>query len=67
MTSISERISFLKKIHLFSALTDDDLKDVAEALVDESFKSGDVIIREGTTGDKFYAIYRGTVKVTRKQ
>ncbi|MBI5935069.1 MAG: cyclic nucleotide-binding domain-containing protein [Chloroflexi bacterium] len=67
MTSIPERISFLKKIHLFSALTEDDLKDVAEALVDEAFKAEDVIVKEGTMGDTFYVIYRGTVKVTRKQ
>lgn len=67
MTEIPDRISFLKKIHLFSALSDDDLNDVAQALVDESFNAGDVIIQEGTTGDTFYAIYRGTVKVTRMQ
>lgn len=44
MTTVPERIAFLKKIHLFSKLPDNDLNDIAETLIDESFSPGDRII-----------------------
>ena len=67
MSTIPERIVFLKKIHLFSGLSEDDLNDVAQALVDEPFKTGDTIIKQDTRGETFYIIYRGQVKVVRRQ
>ena len=67
MPTIPERIAFLKKIHLFSGLSDDDLNDVAEALALEPFKAGDAIIKQGTRGETFYILYRGQVKVVRHQ
>lgn len=67
MSTIPERIAFLKKIHLFSGLSEDDLNDVAQALVDEPFKTGDAIIKQGTRGETFYILYRGQVKVVRHQ
>ncbi len=67
MSAIPERILFLKKVHLFSGLSEDDLNDLAQALADEPFKTGDVIIQQGTRGDTFYIIYSGTVKVVRSQ
>ena len=67
MSTIPERIVFLKKIHLFSGLSDNDLNDLAQTLVDEPFKTGDVIIKQDTRGDTFYIIYRGHVKVVRQQ
>lgn len=66
MIEIAERILFLKKIHLFSGLSDDDLKDVAEALEEKPFQKEDKIIEEGTSGDAFFIIWSGTVKVTRR-
>ena len=65
-TTIPERIAFIRKIHLFSALSEDDLNDVAQALADESFKSGERIIEQGSRGKTFYVIHSGTVKVVRK-
>ena len=65
MSAIPERILFLKKIHLFSGLSEDDLNDLAQALVDEPFKSGDTIIKQDSRGDTFYIIYSGQVKVVR--
>jgi hypothetical protein len=67
VSTIPERIVFLKKIHLFIGLSDDDLSDLAQALVDEPFKTGDEIIKQDTRGDTFYIIYRGQVKVVRKK
>ncbi|RJP54844.1 MAG: cyclic nucleotide-binding domain-containing protein [Anaerolineaceae bacterium] len=67
MPTIPERIAFLNKIHLFSGLSDDDVKDVAEALVMEPFKNGDTIIKQGTRGETFYILYHGFVKVVRQE
>lgn len=67
MTTIPERVAFIRKIHLFSGLTEQDLTDVAQALTDEPFKKEDVIIKQGSRGDNFYIIYRGQVKVVRQQ
>ncbi len=57
----------LKKIHLFSGLSDDELNSVAEALTDVPFNAGDVLIKQGTRGDTFHIINRGYVKVVRQQ
>jgi Cyclic nucleotide-binding domain len=67
VSTVAERIIFIKKIHLFSGLSEDDLKDVAEALVDEPFKTGDAIIKQGTRGETFYILHRGAVKVVQQQ
>jgi uncharacterized membrane protein YdbT with pleckstrin-like domain len=67
VSTIPERIVFLKKIHLFSGLSDDDLSNLAQMLVDEPFKTGDTIIKQDTHGDTFYIIYRGFVKVVRQK
>jgi hypothetical protein len=67
MSTIPERVAFLKKIHLFSGLPDDDITDVAEALVDQPFKPGDVILDQNTHGDTFFIIFKGTVKVVRQR
>jgi hypothetical protein len=67
VSTIAERIVFIKKIHLFSGLSEDDLKDVSEALADEPFKTGDAIIKQGTRGETFYILHHGTVKVIQQQ
>lgn len=67
MTTITERIDFIKKIHLFADLSDDDLKDVAQALTDEAHKAGDHIIEQGSRGDSFYIVYKGYVRVMRRK
>ncbi len=67
MTTISERVAFIRRIHLFSGLSEDDLNDVAQALTDEIYKDGDRIIEQGSRGDTFYIVYRGRLKVTRRR
>lgn len=65
MTTPEERAAFIKKIHLFADLSADDLSDVASALMDDEHKAGEQIITQGSHGDTFYIIYKGSVKVTR--
>ncbi|MEW6406291.1 MAG: cyclic nucleotide-binding domain-containing protein, partial [Chloroflexota bacterium] len=67
MTTIPERVAFIRKIHLFSKLSEDDLNDVAEALTDVTYQPGERIIEQGSRGETFYILYKGYVKVTRKR
>jgi len=39
---------------------------IGDALVEERFKNGDFVIKEGEAGDKFYFIMDGTAIATKK-
>ncbi len=54
-------IGFLKRVPLFVTLDDVDLETIAQTLDTEHFAAGDVLMREGDPGDKFYIIERGQV------
>jgi CRP-like cAMP-binding protein len=62
----SARISFLKKIHLFYGLGDDELAAVAEQLNESAYPAGSVIFEQNSKADSFYLIYGGNVKIVRK-
>ncbi len=47
-----------------AALSTNDLDALAANAKDVSFRPGDVIVREGEEADAFYAILRGTARVT---
>jgi CRP-like cAMP-binding protein len=59
--------AFLKKIHLFNGLNDEQLETVAAQLTDESRKAGTIIFEEGAQGDTFYLIFSGKVTVFQKR
>jgi len=61
-----ERIEFLRRIHLFYRLEEDQFDSVAETACEKTVKQGEAIIRQGDIGDSFFMIYRGSVDVTRK-
>lgn len=54
---------FLRRIPLFSGLLPNTLTEVADQMTLETFAPGDVIIRQGDPGDKFYLIRRGEAEV----
>jgi len=60
-------IAFLKKIHLFNGLSDEQLGTVAAQLADEGRDAGTTIFEEGTQGDTFYLIFSGKVIVFRRR
>ena len=62
---LTDRAAFLKKIHLFADLDDEQIEKVAEKFAEISFDSGDVILEQGALADSFYVIYRGKVRVYR--
>jgi CRP-like cAMP-binding protein len=64
---LSARIAFLKKIHLFYGLGDDELAIVAEELEEASYPAGSVIFEQDGKADSFYMIYGGNVRIARKK
>jgi putative ABC transport system ATP-binding protein len=55
---------FLSKCPVFSSLPLSALSNVASQMKRESFEAGQVVIRQGDEGDKFYLIREGSVDVT---
>jgi len=50
---------FLANVPLLKAVDSYERSHICEGLVTESFKAGEVIIREGENGDKFYIVEDG--------
>lgn len=55
----------LKKIPIFSTLSDDEIKEIKPYLVSESFKKKEEIFSEGDPSDWFYTLVAGKVKITK--
>ncbi|XP_054723971.1 cGMP-dependent protein kinase, isozyme 2 forms cD4/T1/T3A/T3B-like isoform X2 [Uloborus diversus] len=55
---------FLKSVPTFRRLPEETLIKIADVLEETTYKYGDYIIRQGATGDTFFIISRGKVKVT---
>jgi len=63
----SQRIEFLKNIHLFHSLEEEELLEIASNLEENEYASGQVILRQGAYGDRFFLIYSGKVKVLQER
>lgn len=63
MISTVEKVLFLKGIDLFSAVSGEDLAEVALITEELAKESADVIIREGDPGDALYFVVEGKVRV----
>jgi hypothetical protein len=66
VTDTTQRLAFLKRIHLFRGLNDEQLISVTEAMEDVKVKSGETIFQQGDPADAFYLIYRGQVRISHK-
>lgn len=53
----------LRRIHLFKDLPDDDLKELAEQFVPQTYEEGNAVFNQGDVGDAFYVIESGTAEV----
>lgn len=61
------RIAFLKKIHLFHGLEEDEIAAIAAALDEVAVPQGGVVFKQDSKADSFYLIYAGSVRIVRKQ
>ena len=59
------KIAFLKKIHLFYGMEDDEFNALAEELQEQSVGKDELIFEQDSKPSGFYLIYSGTVRVTR--
>jgi ATP/ADP translocase len=66
MLQTIERIYFLKSVPMFSQLSGEELRPVAEMFSELSLRKGSTIFKENEPGDSFYVILSGTVKVERE-
>lgn len=58
-------MSVVKEIPFFSLLTEKELKLIDNIAADKKFKKGEYIFFEGESGDKFFIIKDGQVKLTK--
>jgi CRP/FNR family transcriptional regulator len=65
MTGNERTAELLGRVSIFSGLNPDQLSDLAAVAVPRRWSSGEVIFREGDTGDTCYVVQRGSVRVTR--
>jgi CRP-like cAMP-binding protein len=60
-----EALESLRRIPLFSGVSDPDLERVASLLIERRFPKNKTIVEEGLTGDYMYVLREGQVKVTK--
>jgi hypothetical protein len=57
-------IALLRQLPLFASLPAPELEGIARSLQPASAEPGDVVVKQGDTGDRYYAIADGTVEVS---
>ncbi|MBN9386708.1 MAG: cyclic nucleotide-binding domain-containing protein [Chloroflexi bacterium] len=62
---ILERIDFLKRIYLFTSLTEEQLDPVARIIEERWFEAGSFISHRGAVENELFIIYRGEVEILR--
>ncbi|XP_053957663.1 cGMP-dependent protein kinase, isozyme 1 [Anastrepha ludens] len=66
MQRIENSVNFLKSVPLLKNLSMEVLAKIADVLEVEFYPAGTYIIRQGASGDTFFLISQGSVKVTQK-
>jgi cAMP-dependent protein kinase regulator len=61
--ALREREARVRQVHFLSPLTDEEVSRVATQMNRKTFRSGDIVIRQGTEGDRFFIIERGVAQV----
>ena len=60
------RIELLRKVQLFEALTDADLRLISGVVDEAEMDEGTVLFEEGDPADTFYVVADGAVEIVRK-
>ena len=61
--SLLQRVLFLKKVPLFSDLSPEDLKHVAQVASEHVYPDGEVIAEQGEAGDEIHIVVTGEIRV----
>ena len=59
------KVEHLRKVPIFSDLSDSDLKKISEKMISRFYEKGKMILLEQSQGETFFIIISGVVKVTR--
>ena len=59
-------IDRLKEISFFADIPDNDLRQIADIMVEKSYRKGAAIIEEHTEAERFFIIYRGKIEITKR-
>lgn len=63
LSTVEERVDFLRNSLLFPEASPEILVEIASKLEDVEFQADETIIRSGDTGDFMYFIKKGQVRV----
>ena len=61
--SFFSQLQYMKKTQIFRNTSDNKLIKICHLMNKEKYNDGDIILKEGEIGDKFYIIKKGKVKV----
>ena len=61
--TLRRREALLREVPFLSPLSGDELEQAAERMVRQRFRAGEIVIRQGDQGDRFYVIERGVAEV----
>ena len=56
-------ITFLLETPMFEKLVPSEIMEIIHIVEVEQYQAGDVVFREGDTGDAWYVLYRGAIEV----
>ncbi|XP_051897035.1 cGMP-dependent protein kinase 1-like isoform X2 [Pristis pectinata] len=62
-----EHMELLRSVPSFQDLQEEVISKLADVLEETHYEEGDYIVRQGASGDTFFIISKGKVKVTREQ
>ena len=60
---LQEIYSFVKNIELFKGLTDDELKNLSENIIEKKYKKGELLFEENGLRKDIFIIYHGEVEL----
>jgi signal transduction histidine kinase len=60
---MNDHFEFLRNVYFFRDLKDHEIQRISELCEETEFRPGEVIVREGTPGDKFFIVLSGQVEV----
>ncbi|XP_030292752.1 cGMP-dependent protein kinase 1-like isoform X2 [Sparus aurata] len=66
LIKLSQYTDFLRSVPSFQSLTEDILSKLADVLEETHYSDSDYIIRQGATGDTFFIISEGQVKISQQ-
>ncbi|XP_035514409.1 cGMP-dependent protein kinase 1 [Morone saxatilis] len=67
LNSLSHSVELLSSVPFLQSLPEDVIMKMSDLMEETHYSEGDYIIRQGATGDTFYIISKGQVKVTEKK